>query len=141
MRAEQYLSQLTILKNRIAAKQREAEMWRSMAQGIGGMRGDGDRVQASSKQDMMAESVAKAVDCEHEALILTRRLIDLQKRIMLQIDKISRPDYNMLLSEHYVHGLTLSQISDEWNRSYRQVKRIKAKALQEFKIIFGENID
>ena len=116
-------------------------MWRSMAQGIGGMRGDGDKVQASSKQDMMAEAVAKAVDCEREALILTRRLIDLQQRIMVQIDKISRPDYNMLLSEHYVHGLSLLQLSEEWNRSYRHVKRIKAEALQEFKIYFGENFD
>ena len=141
MGAEQYLSQLTILKQRIATKQRDAEMWRSMAQGIGGMRGDGDKVQASSKQDMMAEAVAKAVDCEREALILTRRLIDLQQRIMVQIDKISRPDYNMLLSEHYVHGLSLLQLSEEWNRSYRHVKRIKAEALQEFKIYFGENFD
>ena len=139
MTADQYLGQLRGLSRIIAAKQREAKMWREVALGSGvGM--DGDRVQSSPTQDKMAEAVSKAVDYERAAEALTWRLLNLQHEIIVKLDEMPTTDYGILLSDYYVHGMTIQDIAAEWRLSYRHIQRMKRDALEEFSKKYGNNL-
>ena len=137
MNTEQYLSQLRSLKRQIACKRRDAEMWRNIAENIS-VDLESERVQTSGTQDKMADAIVKATDCEREASNLTYDMIMLQQQIMAQIDGLNDLDYSMVLSEFYVHGMSLLQIANEWGRSVRHIKRVKADAMEKFTRIFGE---
>lgn len=131
MFVERYLNQLKTLRYQIKCKESDAEMWRNMATSLQSY-SDGDRVQKSTTQDRMADAIAKAVDCETDARALLMCLVDLQKTILWQIDHMDSDMHRLILYEYYVHEKTLAEISDEWKRSYRHVRRIKAAALHAF---------
>lgn len=135
MTAEEFLSRLSKIQRKIRVKQREAETWRSIATQMS-QQMDGNRVQSSSEQDKMATAVAKAVDYEREAQALTWQLLNLQFQIIAMLDKMPTDDYGILLSDHYVNGMTLMQIADEWGFSYRHIKRLKAAAVAEFSDLY-----
>lgn len=137
MNTEQYLSQLRFLRRQIICKRRDAEMWRAVAENLGGSV-DTERVQASGASDKMADAIARAVDCERDVNELTCNMVALQREIMLQIDAVGDPDCSMVLNEYYIHGMSLSQISSEWGRSLRHIKRVKADAIAMFSAKFGE---
>ncbi len=137
MTAEQYLGQLKGMQRLIAMKRREAKMWREMALGSG-VGYDGDRVQASASQDRMAEAIAKAVDYERSAEALTWQLINLQHDVIVKLDDMRTTDYGILLSDYYVHDMTIGDIAKEWNFSYRHVQRMKRDALKEFSEKYGD---
>ena len=131
MNAKEYLEQLGRIKRQIAVKQREAAMWREIANSLGD-RNDGDRVQSSGSQDKMADAIANAVDYEKDARMLTCYLVDLQHRIIGMIDGMETLDHSMVLKEYYVHGLSIVDIANEWCMSCRNVKRKKSDALKAF---------
>lgn len=138
MDADKYLGQLRVFSRLIAMKRREAEMWRNVALGsASGM--DADRVQASPNQDRMADAVSRAMDYEKAAEALTRQLINLQHEIVEKLDNMPTTDYGILLSDYYVHGMTVQEIAAEWNYSWRHIQRMKGDALKEFAEKYGES--
>ena len=137
MGTEQYLNQLRDMKRRIACKRRDAQMWRSIAESLS-VPLDGDRVQSTGSGDKMAESVAKAVDCEREIDKLTFAMLKLQEEIMKRIDSMENYNHSIILSEYYVHGMSLNKISIEWGRSVRHLKRVKSEAIASFGEKFGD---
>lgn len=137
MGTEQYLSQLRDMKRRIACKRRDAQMWRSIAESLS-VPIEGDRVQSTGSGDKMAESVAKAVDCEREIDKLTFTMLKLQEEIMKRIDSMENYNHSIILSEYYVHGMSLNKISAEWGRSVRHLKRVKSEAIASFGERFGD---
>lgn len=139
MNADQYLGQLKGMKRIIAMKRREAQMWREVALGSG-IGTDGDRVQASSSQDRMADAISKAVDYERAAEALTWSLIDLQHKVIVMLDNMPTTDYGILLSDYYVHDMTIKDIAAEWCFSYRHIQRMKKEALQEFSEKYSKNL-
>ena len=136
--AKEYLEQLGRIKRQIAVKQRDAEMWREIANSLGNLN-DGDRVQSSAPQDKMADAIANAVDYEKDARMLTCYLIDLQHKIITMINELEKPDHSMVLTEYYVHGLSIVDIATEWSMSCRSIKRKKADAIHEFSEKFFKN--
>lgn len=137
--AKEFLEQLGRIKRQIVVKQREAEMWREIANSLGD-RNDGDRVQSSGSQDKMADAIANAVDYENDAKMMTCFLVDLQHKIMTMINELEKPDHSMVLTEYYVHGLSIVEIATEWNMSCRSIKRKKSDAIAEFAQKFGEKL-
>lgn len=138
MRAEQYLNQLKWIKRQMMCKRRDAVMWRSLAESLS-IANDGDRVQTSGSQDKMADAVSKAVDCEREADKMLTSMIALQRDIINKIENLDNVNHCLILTEYYLHGMTIQQISDEWSRSVRHIKRIKADAIREFSEKYGNS--
>lgn len=112
-------------------------MWRSIAESLS-VPIEGDRVQSTGSGDKMAESVAKAVDCEREIDKLTFTMLKLQEEIMKRIDSMENYNHSIILSEYYVHGMSLNKISAEWGRSVRHLKRVKSEAIASFGEKFGD---
>lgn len=138
MFVERYLGQIRTLRYQIKCKQKDAEMWRELASSMA-VGSDGDRVQKTSSQDRMADAIAKAVDCEADALALVQCLVDLQKTILWQIDHMESDVHRIFLNEYYVHDMSLADIANEWKKSFSHVKRVKSSALKAFSAKYGEN--
>lgn len=139
MKADVYLGQLKTLNRRIENKQREAAMWRDIAESMGSLP-DGERVQSSGSKDKLSGAVARVVDYEREAEALTWKLINLQHKIILMVDSMDTAEHSLILSEHYVHGLSLMQIAVEWGVSFRHIKRIKSAAIAEFERKYADEL-
>lgn len=137
MTTKKYLSQLFNIDSRIKNKNAEAEMWREMATSIGVNSSDSDRVQKTSSKEKMADAVARAIDSEEEARKLATKLVDLKKRIISQIDAIENNLYYNILVEYYLQNMSLSEISDQENYSYQQIKRKYKDSLAEFERLHG----
>lgn len=139
MTAEQYLRQLKNIRKRITNKRRDAVMWRDIAENMGGSIGEADKVQKTQTQSRMADAIGKAIDYERDADMLAEKLVDLQYTIICQIDGMGNTDEGLILSELYVHGISMTQISHEWNCTYRHLERVKKRALHIFTEKYGRN--
>ena len=136
MTTKEYLMRLPKLQRMIDGKRREAKLWHDIAEKMS-CSADSDRVQTSRVQDKMADALAKAVDSERDAEAATWLLVNEQQEILRQLDGLDDTDCGLLLREHYVHGMSLGQIADEWGVSYRHVKRLKVTAEKIFSEKYG----
>ena len=102
MNIDKYLQNISLIDSKIANKVYELEMWKEIAEGSG--TGDGERVQASSNQQKMADAVIRYADIEKE--IETLRA---EKRLFVErIERLPR-NYYLLLHDVYIKGLTLKE--------------------------------
>ena len=87
----------------------------------------------------MADSLAKAIDCERESEVLVNRLVSKLRTVIWQIDQLEKRTYSILLNEYYVHDMSIPEIATEWNKSCGHIKRVKGEALEEFEKKFLSN--
>lgn len=139
MSGDQFLWQLRTITKKIENKKREAVLWREIAEGLG-QSTEGERVQSSGSPDRMAEAISRAVDYERAAEAMTWELINLQHEVILMIDGMGNENHSLILSEYYVHGMSLQEISHEWERSIRHIKRVKREAVAEFSEKYSDRI-
>jgi len=79
--AKNYLLQVERIDVRIQNKLIERQQWRDIALGITASAG-GERVQASSSQQKMADAIEKCVDMETEIDALVDNLIETKKDVL-----------------------------------------------------------
>ena len=125
MTTKEYLYQLKNIDRRIQDKLFESMEWREIAMS-NSIQIPEVNVQASPKQDVMADAVAKAVDYEREASQIAVQMTELKYTIIRQIDGIDdEVAYNML-KEHFVQQVGIGTMADKYFVSYNCMKyRIK----------------
>jgi len=125
MTTKEYLYQLKNIDRRIQDKLLESMEWREIAMS-NSIQIPEVNVQASPKQDVMADAVAKAVDYEREASQIAVQMTELKYTIIRQIDGIDdEVAYNML-KEHFVQQVGIGTMADKYFVSYNCMKyRIK----------------
>jgi DNA-directed RNA polymerase specialized sigma24 family protein len=129
MDAKSYLRQVEKLDVRIQNKLIERQQWRDIALGITAGVG-GERVQASSSQQKMADAIEKCVDMEEEVNALIDRLIDTKKDVIATIEQIDSPTEYDILHKRYIQFLSLQEIADRYGREYTTITTAHGRALK-----------
>ena len=137
MEVKNYLRQVEKLDVRIQNKLIERQQWRDIALGITANVG-GERVQASSSQQKMANAIEKCVDMESEIDALVDSLIEVKKDVITTIEQLESPTEYDILHKRYIQFLTLREIADNYNRDYGWVTTTHGRALKNVKNILDK---
>ena len=95
-------------------------------------------MQSSGNPDKMGSAVSKIVDLQNEIQALVDELVDKRRIIISQIDSMDNTDVYIVLSSHYVNGKDWNLISVEMKYSYRNIMKLRKRALQEFEKRYGQ---
>lgn len=129
MDAKSYLRQVEKLDKQISNKLVEREQWRDIALGITASIG-GERVQASSSQQKMADAVIKCVDMEEEIDALVDNLIEVKKDVIATIEQLESPTEYDILHKRYIQFLPLQDIAERYGREYTTITTTHGRALK-----------
>lgn len=133
MRATDFLKQVGKIDRMIANKLEEIERWHTLAT-LTTASMMGDRVQASSSQQKMADATVECVAIEQD---LQRDIKRLQKTLREVTEVIEQLDENQydVLHKAYIQGLTLQQIADLQGKTRSGVSNIHRKAIKNVQAI------
>jgi len=139
MNTETYLSQLKNIDNRIKDLLKEADKWFDIATSTGGVDYSQDRVQTSPNPDRIGDLVSKVVDYQERCKRLAAEKIELKHDIIEQICTLNNNEmtYNILYGR-YVENKTLNRLAVENEYSYRRIKGLHKKAIDEFEKAYGK---
>lgn len=137
MTTDKYLSQISRIDHAIANKLEEIKRLSDMATSISISPKEVD-VQSSGNPDKMGSAVSKIVDLQNEVQTLVDELVDKRRIIISQIDSMDNTDVYIVLSSHYVNGKDWNLISVEMKYSYRNIMKLRKRALQEFERRYGQ---
>lgn len=137
MTTDKYLSQISRIDHAIANKLEEIKKLSDMATSISISPKEVD-VQSSGNQDKMGSAVSKIVDLQNEIQTLVDELVDKRRIIISQIDSMDNTDVYIVLSSHYINGKDWNLISVEMKYSYRNIMKLRKRALQEFEKRYGK---
>lgn len=129
MDAKSYLRQVEKLDKQISNKLVEREQWRDISLGITASIG-GERVQASSGQQKMADAVIKCVDMEEEIDALVDNLIEVKKDVIATIEQLESPTEYDILHKRYIQFLPLQDIAERYGREYTTITTTHGRALK-----------
>ena len=127
--AKSYLRQVEKLDVQIQNKLIERQQWKDISLGITASIG-GERVQASSSQQKMADAVVKCVDMEAEINTLVDALIETKKDVIATIEQLDSPTEYDILHKRYIQFLTLQEIADRYGREYTTITTAHGRALK-----------
>lgn len=127
--AKHYLQQVEMLDAKISNKLIEQQQWRDVALGITANIG-GERVQASSSQQKMADAIVKCVDIETEIDKLIDELIDTKKKVIETIEKLYSPTEYRILHMRYIQHIGLTEIAEMLDKEYTWVTTTHGRALK-----------
>lgn len=127
--AKSYLRQVERLDMQIQNKLIEQQQWKDIALGITANIG-GERVQASSSQQKMANAIEKCVDIEEEINQLIDNLIETKKDVIATIEQIDSPTEYDILHKRYIQFLSLQEIADRYGREYTTITTTHGRALK-----------
>lgn len=139
MNAREFLNQLRKLDNLIQNKIAEKEQWKSISKNITPL-SNGERVQASSEQQKMADAVIKYIDLETEIEKLIDLLVDKRKEIISIIEQVDNSLQYNVLNKHYVQYKPFTVIAEEEHYSYAYILEIHRKSLKEVEKILQNPI-
>lgn len=140
MQTEEYLSQLKNIDNRIKDLMKEADKWFDIAISTGGIDYSTDKVQTSPSPDRIGDLVGRVVDYQERCKRLAAEKIELKYTIIEQIRKIdgdNRDMYYNILYGKYVDNKSLNRLAVEFDYSYRRVKGLYKKAIEDFEKTYG----
>lgn len=135
--AKCYLRQVERLDVQIQNKLIERQQWRDIALGITASVG-GERVQASSSQQKMADAVEKCVDMETEINALVDSLIETKKDVIATIEQLENPTEYDILHKRYIQFLSLQEIADRYGREYTTITTTHGRALKNVQSIINQ---
>jgi DNA-directed RNA polymerase specialized sigma24 family protein len=139
MDAKSYLREVEKLDVRIQNKLIERQQWRDIAVGITASIG-GERVQASSSQQKMADAVIKCVDMETEINTLVDNLIETKKDVIATIEKLNSPTEYDILHKRYIQFMRLQEIADRYGREYTTITTTHGRALKNVQNILDKRV-
>lgn len=137
MDAKNYLRQVEMLDVRIQNKLIERQQWRDIALGVTASV-DGERIQASTSQQKMANAIEKCVDMESEIDALVDELITTKRDVIAVIEKLDSPTEYNILHKRYIQFLTLQEVADDYNRDYGWVTTTHGRALKSVQILLDK---
>jgi len=138
MQTEEYLSQLKNIDNRIKDLMKEADKWFDIATSTGGIDYSADKVQTSPKPDRIGDLVGKVVDYQERCKRLAADKIELKHTIIEQIRSLSGEEmYYNILYGRYVENKSLNRLAVENEYSYRRIKGLHKKAIEDFEKTYG----
>ena len=129
MDAKSYLRQVEKLDVCIQNKLIEQQQWRDISLGITASVG-GERVQASSSQQKMANAIEKCVDMEAEIDALVDSLIEVKKDVIATIEQLDNPTEYDILHKRYIQFLPLQEIAERYGREYTTITTTHGRALK-----------
>lgn len=136
MDAKDFLRQLKKLDCMIENKLVEKQQWKAIAMGTTAQMG-GERVQASSSQQKMADAVGRYMDIEREVDECIDRLVDTKKDVISVIEQLETSQYD-ILHKKYVQYLTFDEIAAIKNKSTSSITSIHGIALKNVQKILDE---
>lgn len=138
MQTEEYLSQLKNIDNRIKDLMKEADKWFDIATTTGSIDYSADKVQTSPKPDRIGDLVGKVVDYQERCKRLAKEKIELKHTIIEQIRSLGGEEmsYNILYGR-YVENKSLNRLAVENEYSYRRIKGLHKKAIEDFEKTYG----
>lgn len=138
MRPKEYLSQAQRLKKRYESALEDLEYIRTMADGVGAIRYDKDRVQASPENDRLADYMIRLERAESRVLHAAETYFSAYEDISGKIGKIMPGLYSDVLYLRYIRGMQLMDVAEDLNYSYEYIKHIHGLALVQFGKRFPE---
>lgn len=131
---KKYLSQIYNLNCRIENKKNERDQLRELATSVSSF-SNTERVQTSSIQDKMGDTVAKIVDLEAEITATIVEYLEKKEEVIKTIEGIENINMYNLLYKRYVEGKTLTDIADEMGFSEDYIKHLHGDSLNAVKKI------
>lgn len=132
MTAKEYLRSIKELNNSINTKQRVLDGLRKDRGKLCGVSYDGIKVNTSTKSDP-TEIIDKIDKLEREINSDIDRLVDLKTEVQQKIEKVYNIKFINLLTDVYINGCTLWELSENIGKSYETVKGWHGEALQIFR--------
>ena len=136
MDAKDFLRQLKKIDCMIENKLVEKQQWQAIAMGTTAQMG-GERVQASSSQQKMADAVGRYMDIEREVDECIDRLFDTKKDVISVIEQLETSQYD-ILHKKYVQYLTFLEIAAIKDKSESNITSIHGIALKNVQKILDE---
>ena len=149
MKAKEYLNQVQKLDKMIENKAEEVSYWRSIASGTVTYT-DGEKVQSSGNKKKMEDAVCRYLNMENEINEDIDRLVDLRQEIIKTIEKLPTNEYDFLYKMYVgkvisqpdedikIKYMSLYEIADEHNKSYRWAASVHGTALANVQRILNE---
>lgn len=137
MTTKQYLNQVDRLDKTINNKLAEIYQLKSLACNISVVI-DGEKVKSSGSQDRLGDAMAKIIDMERETDEIIDKMVDLKKKIVLQIESLENTNHYEILFARYIKRDSFEDIVKKTHYSRQQVWRIHSEALNEFEKKFGD---
>ena len=127
MKAKAYLQQVSKIESLIKNKMLEAQKWKDCAVATNAPIGE-IHVQTSGNKQRVSDAVANYIDIEADIKADIRRLINKRQEIIHVLEQLKTAEYDVLY-KLYVQGMTLQEIADYADRSYRWAVNIHYKGL------------
>lgn len=125
---KRYLSQVYALNCRIENKKSERDQLRELSTSVSSFTNT-ERVQTSSNQDKMGDTVAKIVDLETEITATIVEYLSKKEEVIKTIESVENINMYNLLYKRYVEGKPLTYIAEEMGFSEDYVKHLHGDAL------------
>lgn len=133
MSIDKYLNEVSLIDSKIANKINELNMWREIAQGIGGT-SDGERVQSNGISRKMENAVIKCVETEREIERLTK-----EKELFISRIELLPKRYYDIMHKMYIQGYSLTAYALECKAKYTNATTTHSRAKKELrKVMNGE---
>lgn len=134
MTAKEYLQQIYIIHRKVRRLRARRDQIRDELYSIGSPSGkmNADRVQSSVSGDTMLKLIAKVDSIERGIVSEMNDMLELQEKIIRQINAVSNERQRDILYQRYVLFRKWEQIAVDMDVSVRYVYMVHGDALQSF---------
>lgn len=129
MTAKQWLEEIKKIQEYINSKRLMAETYRTLAEGMGSPKMSDMPKGKSSIQDIMAESLVKAITLEQEVEELQQELA-MKKAKLTDIIVQLEPTQQVLMIQRYFENKTMIEIAENLHYTERWVYKLHQEALK-----------
>lgn len=126
--AKEYLGNIKKLDNLINSLIAEHDSMKAMATKVTATY-EGERVQASSSQERMADTVAKMIDYQNQINENIDKFVDMKSSILQVLHTLDNADYISILYKRYFEYKAWEVIACEMGYTYRWVTKLHGRAL------------
>lgn len=139
MTTAQYLDRIRFLDDVVKNKMQELKEVQELAYGISAIATDNERVDSSMSPDKITNSVIRITEKEHELDNAISKYLYEKKVITDQLESVGDSTLYYILYHRYIAREKFENISVALKYSYKQTKRLHAKALDVFESKYGIN--
>lgn len=129
--AQQYLSRIRRIEQELHGKRLEIEALRYKASGMGAIRYDKERVQAT-QQDYMTLAINDAIELEHQIEEDEASIEDIKGQAYSIVRQMDTAEHRAFIEWYYLNGLSMSDTAFNMSMSERNVYYVQERALEEF---------
>ena len=137
MEAQKYLKQVEFAEKKIKNRLAEQQKWKGIALSITACM-DGERVQASSPQDKMANAVAECEAAEGQVLEKVKEFRKVIEDVVDTIESMDNATAYDVLHQRYVQGKSLQSIADDYGYDYGWATTTHGRALRSLQAILDK---